>query len=452
MKTLPDNPSLDHLRRQAKDLLAGLRDSAPAATLAEAQASLAGQYGFRTWADLKAEVDRRRGRADVADPGLARRIAERFALGAVAGEMRSVSRPDEMGRRWVLETERGRWAPRTVDDVYPVTDGEDNAQFQEAAARAGVVVPAPVRSAAGAVVEEIDGHRWRVYAQVASGPPLAAPAGAATLVRPTVTGTQVRVAVNVRFSGVVTVPVTVSDGTGTATTALRITVRPAAVVAATGRIVANPEVRGRLATPSYVDGRPTSRTLSTRVDSQLTWRVSPTTSVVGYRVDLNGVRVCTVAAVPGAALQSCRVDGAAVTPGDILRVTAVGAGGTLSVSTGASITPAAATNRLLAVVYFPSGEFVLDATARRVLADVARQARTYGFTTARMVGHTDSDSSASFNERLSRQRADQVADYFRRAYPGLRATHTGHGEALPALPNTTDRNKAANRRVEIYVG
>jgi hypothetical protein len=29
MKTLPDNPNLDHLRRQAKDLLAGLRDSRP---------------------------------------------------------------------------------------------------------------------------------------------------------------------------------------------------------------------------------------------------------------------------------------------------------------------------------------------------------------------------------------------------------------------------------------
>jgi hypothetical protein len=29
MKTLPDNPNLDHLRRQAKDLLAGLRDSDP---------------------------------------------------------------------------------------------------------------------------------------------------------------------------------------------------------------------------------------------------------------------------------------------------------------------------------------------------------------------------------------------------------------------------------------
>lgn len=178
MKTLPDNPNLDHLRRQAKDLLAGLRDSDPDASLADAQASLAEQYGFRTWTDLKAEVDRTQGHVDVANPALARQIATRFGLGEVTGAMRSVSRPDEMGRRWSLETDRGRWAPRTVDDVFPVTDGEENTRFQEAAARAGVTLPAPVRSHTGAAVEVIDGNQWRVYEWLHSGPPLAAPVSA----------------------------------------------------------------------------------------------------------------------------------------------------------------------------------------------------------------------------------------------------------------------------------
>ena len=178
MKTLPDNPNLGHLRKQAKDLLAGLRDSNPGASLADAQASLAEQYGFRTWTDLKAEVDRQQGQADVADPALAREIASRFRLGAVTAPMRSVSRPDEMGRRWLLRTDRGDWAPRTVDDVYPVTDGERNTDFQEAAARAGVTLPTPVRSRAGAVIETIEGNRWRVYHWLHSGPPLAAPVSA----------------------------------------------------------------------------------------------------------------------------------------------------------------------------------------------------------------------------------------------------------------------------------
>jgi hypothetical protein len=178
MKTLPDNPHLDHLRKQAKDLLAGLRDSDPRATLADAQASLARQYGFRTWTDLKAEVDRRQGQVDVADPEVARQIADRFALGTVTGPMTSLSRADEIGRRWLLETDRGRWTARTVDDVFPVTDGEENARFQDAALRAGVTLPAPVRSTSGAVVEAVGGNSWRVYEWLNSGPPLAAPVSA----------------------------------------------------------------------------------------------------------------------------------------------------------------------------------------------------------------------------------------------------------------------------------
>jgi len=176
VRTLPDNPNLDHLRQQAKDLLAGLRDVNPTATLADAQASLAEQYGFRTWTDLKAEVDRVRGQAEIADPALARAIAERYGLGEVAGEMRSVARADDMGRRWSLETDRGRWAVRTMDTWWPIVDAETDVALQQAAAAAGVLLPAPVRSRSGGIVEEIDGHSWRAYAWLHSGPPLSAPA------------------------------------------------------------------------------------------------------------------------------------------------------------------------------------------------------------------------------------------------------------------------------------
>lgn len=54
MRTLPDNPSLEFLRQEAKDLLVALRESTPTASLADAQKSLSEQYGFRTWPDLKA--------------------------------------------------------------------------------------------------------------------------------------------------------------------------------------------------------------------------------------------------------------------------------------------------------------------------------------------------------------------------------------------------------------
>jgi Ser/Thr protein kinase RdoA (MazF antagonist) len=176
VKTLPDNPNLDHLRQQAKDLLAGLRDTDPGASLAQAQSSLAEQYGFRTWTDLKAEVDRVRGRADIADPALARAVAERYDLGDVVGDMRSVARADDMGRRWSLETDRGRWAVRTMDTWWPIVDAETDTALQQAAAAEGVLLPAPVRSRSGAVIESVGGHTWRVYEALHSGPPLSAPA------------------------------------------------------------------------------------------------------------------------------------------------------------------------------------------------------------------------------------------------------------------------------------
>lgn len=179
MKTLPDNPNLDHLRRQAKDLLAGLRDTAPATTLADAQASLAEQYGFRTWTDLKAEVDRRQAQADIADPALAGAIADRYRLGEVTGPMRSMARADEVGRQWSLETQRGRWAVRTLDSWIPIVDTETEVALQEAAAGAGILLPAPVRTRSGAIVESVGGHSWRVNEWLHSGPPLSAPVSSA---------------------------------------------------------------------------------------------------------------------------------------------------------------------------------------------------------------------------------------------------------------------------------
>lgn len=176
---LPDNPSLDHLRQQAKDLLAGLRDSDPSVALADAQASLAHQYGFATWPELKAEVDRLRGQAEVVDPELARAIAARYGLGEVTGPMRSMMRSDHMGRPYYLETRQGRWAVRTTDNWIPIVDAETDVTLQQAAAAAGVLLPTPVCSRTGAIVEEIGDHSWRCYEWRHSGPPLTAPVAAA---------------------------------------------------------------------------------------------------------------------------------------------------------------------------------------------------------------------------------------------------------------------------------
>jgi len=86
MRPLPQRPALDQLRRQAKELhraaVAGsatagrrLRGVSTSTGLAAAQLALAREYGFPSWARLKAEVERRRatphqGRATAARPEL----------------------------------------------------------------------------------------------------------------------------------------------------------------------------------------------------------------------------------------------------------------------------------------------------------------------------------------------------------------------------------------------
>jgi hypothetical protein len=62
-RALPARPHLEHLKNEAKQRLDALRATHPAAKLAEAQFQLARDYGFSSWRELKAEVERRAGAA-----------------------------------------------------------------------------------------------------------------------------------------------------------------------------------------------------------------------------------------------------------------------------------------------------------------------------------------------------------------------------------------------------
>ncbi len=58
-RDLPARPNLERLKNEAKQRLEGLRAVDPRAKLAGAQFQLARDYGFTSWRELKAEVDRR---------------------------------------------------------------------------------------------------------------------------------------------------------------------------------------------------------------------------------------------------------------------------------------------------------------------------------------------------------------------------------------------------------
>ncbi|MFK7788868.1 MAG: VOC family protein, partial [Phycisphaeraceae bacterium] len=56
-RLLPARPSLEHLKKQAKELLSSLQDKQPEAKLSDGQFELAKSYGFTSWRAMKAYVD-----------------------------------------------------------------------------------------------------------------------------------------------------------------------------------------------------------------------------------------------------------------------------------------------------------------------------------------------------------------------------------------------------------
>jgi ankyrin repeat protein len=59
VRPLPARPSLEHLKNEAKHRLKALRADAPDTKLTAAQLALAREYGFASWRQLKAHVDKR---------------------------------------------------------------------------------------------------------------------------------------------------------------------------------------------------------------------------------------------------------------------------------------------------------------------------------------------------------------------------------------------------------
>jgi hypothetical protein len=178
VKLLPDRPSIDFLRKEAKDLLAVLRDSRPDTSLAEAQRALAAEYGVRDWPALKAEVERRVTDVPAAPDGLVNELAEVFGLGTVTAPARPVMFT-AMGRCWDITTDRGRWLAVTVYDWITNEQAELGARLRDAAAAAGVVAPAPALSPRGRLVEDVRGEKWRVHEWLEVGPAPVLPVGKA---------------------------------------------------------------------------------------------------------------------------------------------------------------------------------------------------------------------------------------------------------------------------------
>ncbi|MEL6683041.1 MAG: OmpA family protein [Pseudomonadota bacterium] len=101
---------------------------------------------------------------------------------------------------------------------------------------------------------------------------------------------------------------------------------------------------------------------------------------------------------------------------------------------------------------FATNSTAISSVSQRELLIVANSLNNYPDTTVNVIGHTDSDGSASFNQDLSQRRAQAVASVLLSGgVSPSRVRSLGAGESQPVASNQTAAGKQANRRVEIVI-
>ncbi|MDF1727418.1 MAG: OmpA family protein [Sulfitobacter sp.] len=101
---------------------------------------------------------------------------------------------------------------------------------------------------------------------------------------------------------------------------------------------------------------------------------------------------------------------------------------------------------------FATDSSVVTPTLQGDLRALAQNVQVYQNSTLQIIGHTDSDGDASYNQTLSESRARSVANVLiSNGVPGARLNTFGRGESQPVASNLTPEGKAQNRRVEIVI-
>jgi outer membrane protein OmpA-like peptidoglycan-associated protein len=98
-----------------------------------------------------------------------------------------------------------------------------------------------------------------------------------------------------------------------------------------------------------------------------------------------------------------------------------------------------------------SAEVLPDSMA--ILEEIADVLKTHPeIKSIEVQGHTDNQGSAPYNLKLSGDRAQAVVDALvKLGVDPLRVIAKGYGDTKPLLPNTTEANKAKNRRVQLMI-
>lgn len=103
-------------------------------------------------------------------------------------------------------------------------------------------------------------------------------------------------------------------------------------------------------------------------------------------------------------------------------------------------------------IFFQYASQALSPAAKRELSRVAATLKRNKSARVTLSGHTCDKSSSAVNMRLSQKRAEAAAAYLQQlGVSARRISVEAYGYSQPLVPNTSERNRAKNRRVEISV-
>ena len=102
------------------------------------------------------------------------------------------------------------------------------------------------------------------------------------------------------------------------------------------------------------------------------------------------------------------------------------------------------------IVYFDFGKANLKSSEKEKLEELIAGQPAAKFY-VELMGHTDAIDDDESNMRLSEARAASVAEYLHTQHSDLTFKSWYYGESKPVSENESDRGRAQNRRVEVYL-
>jgi OOP family OmpA-OmpF porin len=104
-------------------------------------------------------------------------------------------------------------------------------------------------------------------------------------------------------------------------------------------------------------------------------------------------------------------------------------------------------------ILFATGKWDILPESHSLLNEVAQVLKAHArIKKIEVAGHTDAQGSATFNQKLSENRAKSVWGYLVRAgIEPSRMIHKGYGKTRPIADNNTAEGREKNRRVEFNI-